>query len=95
MKFDLHDAMLKENAQLRKSLAATQAELEKARQLAEDRLQQMQSDRSQALGWKVDAERYRIVREQPRKMCMEEWEPVMLTPEEIDANCDAARSQTT
>jgi len=62
MKFDLHEAMLKENAQLRKSLAATQAELEKARQLAEDRLQQMQADRSQALGWKVDAERYRKLR---------------------------------
>jgi len=42
-------------------LESTQAELEKARQLAEDRLQQMQADRSHALGWKKDAERLLFV----------------------------------
>lgn len=40
---------------------------------------------------RVDAERYRIVRENP-SLTQERWEAIFLSPEEIDAAIDTARS---
>lgn len=68
-----------------------ESELAEAQRLAADRLEQMQADRKQALGWKRDAERYRLLRRG------QHWSVVNgvgdeLIAELLDAAIDAAMS---
>jgi len=108
MKFDLREAMLREILQLRKSLSATQAELEKANRRADGFKWLVEQHKHDAEKARVDAERLSAMADEwtkavPEGMCssMPIWDALCdaigngADGNGLRAAIDKARSQTT